>query len=395
MDEFMHAKSSISADHQVKRRSQKWLNFLRGLTLISVNVNEQQHAARVRAAAAEGMVLLENNGVLPLSENVKTIALFGSGARQTVKGGTGSGDVNSRNVVNIEPGLEDAGFTVTTKAILDAYDRKVSEAQDAYRRMLETAMKKDGPAKLWQIFFSEPFVAPAIDAVTAQEVEETEADAAIYVVARNSGEGRDRVPLEGDYELTTAEKDSISALSRVYGSIIVILNVGGVVDTRLLREQTGIGAVLLMSQARNTGGLVLADILTGKAVSSGHLATTWAENYRDYPNAANFSHMNGDIDDEYYTEGIYVCYRYFDTFNITPAYPFGYGKSYTTFNVRVTSTSLAGSKVTLTAEVTNIGNTYAGKEVVQVYCSSPQGRLEKPYQQLAAYAKTTTGSWRE
>ncbi len=352
-----------------------------------ISVREQRNMARVRAAAAEGMVLLENNGILPLSSEVKTIALFGSGARRTVKGGTGSGDVNSRSVVSIEQGLEDTGFTITTKDLLDRYEQKIRKAEDEYRGLARTAVEKDGLGKLWQ-FFATPFVTPDVDAVSAEEIEAAKADAAVYVLARNSGEGKDRTPTEGDYELTGAEKDSIAALAAAYGNVIVVLNVGGVIDTKFLRKQEGIGAVLLMSQAGNVGGLALADVLTGKAVPSGHLATTWAENYLDYPNAANFSHMNGDIDDEYYTEGIYVGYRYFDTFNVTPAYPFGYGKSYTTFEVRTESVTLNGSKVKLAVKVTNTGSAYPGKEVVQVYCSAPQGKLEKPYQQLSTYGKT-------
>ena len=167
-----------------------------------------------------------------------------------------------------------------------------------------------------------------------------------------------------------------------------MLNVGGVIDTKFLRAQEGIGAILLMSQAGNIGGHALADVLTGKVSPSGHLTTTWAENYEDYPNAKTFSHMNGDIHDEYYEEGIYVGYRYFDTFDVTPAYPFGYGKSYTTFDVKTEEVTADAKHISVKVRVTNTGTTYSGKEVVQVYYSAPAGKLEKPYQELAAYAKT-------
>lgn len=167
-----------------------------------------------------------------------------------------------------------------------------------------------------------------------------------------------------------------------------MLNVGGVIDTKFLRAQEGIGAILLMSQAGNIGGHALADVLTGKVSPSGHLTTTWAENYEDYPNAKTFSHMNGDIHDEYYEEGIYVGYRYFDTFDVTPAYPFGYGKSYTTFDVKTEEVTADAKQISVKVCVTNTGATYSGKEVVQVYYSAPTGKLEKPYQELAAYAKT-------
>lgn len=167
-----------------------------------------------------------------------------------------------------------------------------------------------------------------------------------------------------------------------------MLNVGGVIDTKFLRAQEGIGAILLMSQAGNIGGHALADVLTGKVSPSGHLTTTWAENYEDYPNAKTFSHMNGDIHDEYYEEGIYVGYRYFDTFDVAPAYPFGYGKSYTTFDVKTEEVTADAKQISVKVCVTNTGATYSGKEVVQVYYSAPTGKLEKPYQELAAYAKT-------
>jgi len=143
-----------------------------------------------------------------------------------------------------------------------------------------------------------------------------------------------------------------------------------------------------MSQAGNIGGLALADVLTGNEMPSGHLTTTWAENYEDYPCSDTFSHVNGDVDDEYYREGIYVGYRWFDSFGITPAYPFGYGLSYTTFDVQTQDVSLSGDTICVRASVRNTGDTYRGREVVQVYYSAPEGAVEKPWQELAAYAKT-------
>lgn len=177
-------------------------------------------------------------------------------------------------------------------------------------------------------------------------------------------------------------------ITEAYANVIVVLNVGGVIDTKFIRGLKGINAILLMSQAGNIGGYALADILTGKETPSGHLASTWAENYSDYPSADTFSHMNHNLDDEYYEEGIYVGYRYFDSFGITPAYPFGYGLSYTTFSIRMDSVTLMDNHVKILAEVKNIGKEFAGREVVQVYCSAPIGEIEKPYQELAGYAKT-------
>ena len=348
-----------------------------------ISSREKRNMERARKVASQGMVLLENKGVLPIDKSVKTIALFGNGARRTIKGGTGSGDVNSRFVVNVEQGLEDAGFSLTTKAWMDTYDTQVETARMGYFGELQQEMAAKGMAAVMKIF-TEPFVEPAISGVSQKEIDAMKADLAIYVLSRNSGEGKDRTPGAGDYELSDTEKTAIANLANAYGNLIV----GGVIDTKFLRAQEGIGAILLMSQAGNIGGHALADVLTGKVSPSGHLTTTWAENYEDYPNAKTFSHMNGDIHDEYYEEGIYVGYRYFDTFDVTPAYPFGYGKSYTTFDVKTEEVTADAKQISVKVCVTNTGATYSGKEVVQVYYSAPTGKLEKPYQELAAYAKT-------
>lgn len=354
-----------------------------------VSPRETRNMERSRKIASQGMVLLKNNGVLPLTEPGKRIALFGNGARRTVKGGTGSGDVNSRSVVTVEQGLEAAGFTVATKDWLDRYDEAVEAARKAYFADFAAAVQKEGRNAFMHLF-NNPFMEPAIIPVTEEEASRAEADTAVYVIARNSGEGRDRRPAEGEYELFQVEKEAIRLLEEKYGKVIVVLNVGSVIDTKFLRGEEGIDAILLMSQAGNIGGHALADVLTGKVTPSGKLTATWAENYLDYPGADKFSHMNGDIDDEYYTEGIYVGYRYFDTFNVTPAYPFGYGGSYTDFAVETKGVEADGNAVTVRVKVTNTGSTYAGREVVQVYYSAPAGKLAKPYQELAAYKKTKT-----
>ena len=147
-------------------------------------------------------------------------------------------------------------------------------------------------------------------------------------------------------------------------------------DTSFLRTQSGIDAVLLMGQAGNSGGDALADVLSGKVAPSGHLTTTWAEQYEDYPSAETFGYMNGNRDDEYYTENIYIGYRWFDSFGKTPAYPFGYGKTYTKFAVDVMETDVKDHRVCITVRVTNVGDRYSGREVVQAYISAPDGRLE-------------------
>lgn len=352
----------------------------------SISSQERNHMLRSRHIAAEGMVLLQNNGTLPLT-NSCSIALYGNGARKTIKGGTGSGDVASRTVISVEQGLIHAGFSITTTALLDDYESTYTQTQKDYK---EWVFKEAASANTadFLIMFAHPFRDPDFPLLTPQTC--PDADAAVYVLSRNSGEGADRKTEQGDYYLTEREKKNISFLAEHYDKTIIILNVGNVIDTQFLRSQPGIDAILLMGQAGCAGGDALVDILSGKITPSGKLATTWADTYEDYPSSATFSHNNGDIDDEYYTEGIYVGYRYFDTFNVTPAYCFGYGRSYTTFSIEPQDISVHERNVTLSVRVTNTGSLYSGKEVIQIYSSAQGGNLEKPYQQLCAFAKTDT-----
>ena len=330
-----------------------------------VSPREERNMARARKIATQGMVLLENNGALPL-QGVKTIAAFGSGVRRTIKGGTGSGDVNSRTVVNVEQGLLEAGYTLTSGDWLTRYDTACDQLQAERNAQVEEKMKEGGFRAVLDFVFSNPNKEADVPEITPEDLA-VKADAAIYVIARNSGEGADRHPMPGDYELTEAEKRNLLTLSEAYDQVIVILNVGGVVDTKFIRGLPNLGALLLMSQAGNITGHALADVLSGKATPSGHLTTTWAENYMDYPSADTFSHMNGNTEDEYYTEGIYVGYRYFDSFNVTPAYPFGYGKSYTEFSLSDAGAAVSGDLIRVKATVKNTGSRYAGRESVQVY----------------------------
>lgn len=352
----------------------------------ALSLREQTNMERARAIAAQGMVLLKNEGALPLDNQVKTLAAFGVGIRHTVKGGTGSGDVNSRMVVNVEQGLIEAGYTLTSTAWLDRYDALCEETWNTYTADIKKKIAAAGK-NAFMTLFQNPYRKPAELEITPEELGDR-ADAALYVISRNSGEGADRHPVAGDYELLPEEEKNLRTLATVYDNIIVALNVGGVIDTKFLRSCPQIKAILLMSQAGNISGHALADILSGKVTPSGHLTTTWAENYTDYPCAASFSHMNGNLDDEYYNEGIYVGYRYFDTFGVNPAYPFGYGLSYTDFSLQCSGVSLNGDTITVTAAIRNTGDTYSGRAVAQIYASAPKGSLDKPWQILTGFAKT-------
>lgn len=352
----------------------------------AVSETEKAHMEAVRKFAPECIVLLENDGVLPLRDP-GNIALYGSGARMTIKGGTGSGDVNSRTVVNIEQGLEDAGFTVTTKPWLDAYSEEAAKASAAYYGGLKDRARAEGTSE-FAVMLSNPYRQPDGAAITDSDIQGSDTDTAVYVISRISGEGADRDKGSGDYMLTEGELGHIRKLAAAYDKLIVLLNVGGVVDTTQLKAIDGVNALVLMSQLGNIGGYAVADLLTGKCVPSGKLTATWAADYKDYPSADEFSRYNGDTEEGWYNEGIYVGYRYFDTFNVTPNYCFGYGLSYTDFGIEVNDTAADEEKVSVTVTVTNTGKVYPGREVVQIYYSAPQGKLEKPYQELAAFAKT-------
>lgn len=347
---------------------------------------ERKNMNAVRAIAGECMVLLENDGTLPLSAPCK-IALYGTGARGTVKGGTGSGDVNSRFVVNVEQGLEEAGFTVTTKAWLDAQEKAAQQERIDFQKHLEERAAREH-SSIISVSLDEHFLPLALVPVTRQDLEQSDTDTAVYVLSRNSGEGADRNNVPGDYQLMDEEIRILTQLGQYYKKVLVLLNIGGVIDAPTLKAIPGLNTILLMGQLGNLTGSITADVLLGKSIPSGRLTDTWAMDYNDHPSSANFSHNNGDINDEYYTDGIYVGYRYFDTFDVTPCYPFGYGRSYTDFSMEALETCAEGESVCVRVKVTNTGSTFAGKETVQVYASAPAGALDKPYQMLVGFAKT-------
>ena len=356
----------------------------KALTSNEITASEINNMNLVRELAAECAVLLENDGTPPLRTPGK-IALFGNGARHTVKGGTGSGDVNSRYVVSVCDGLESAGFEIVSTGWLDKYDALLAAHTVEYKAKVEAYAAEKNVA-LANAYFDVPFGNPPFPRIEESDCD-TSADTAIYVLSRDSGEGADRKPEAGDYYLTEDEEYNIDFVCGHYSKVIVLLNVGGIIDMNYLKRETRIGAILLISQTGNNGGHVAADLITGKANPSGKLSDTWARNYEDYPSSEDF--MSGDEDDKFYREGIYVGYRYFDSFGIAPVYAFGYGKSYTTFDMAVSSCELAGDVFTVNAQVTNTGAEFAGKQVVQIYYSAPEGRIDRPYQELIAFAKTS------
>ncbi|KAK8876164.1 hypothetical protein M9Y10_006353 [Tritrichomonas musculus] len=349
---------------------------------------EQKNSDTVRRLVGEAAVLLENKGVLPLPSAGK-VALFGNGARQTIKGGTGSGNVNSRIVINIEKGLEGNGFTICNKKWLDEYDTHIKEAKEVYLKEIAVEAKRRNTSEANTAMIV-PFYEKSVPLITDEHLQNTETDLAIYVIGRISGEGADRYDKPGDYYLMENEIKNLKLLASKFKKLVVLLNVGGVIDIKQLDEIQGIGAILYISQCGNQIGNITADLLLGKVSPSGKLSTTWAENYEDYPCAKEFSYVNGDWNDEYYREGIYVGYRYFDRFNITPRYCFGYGLGYSTFTIENPQVEADHQYITVKATVKNTGSKYSGKDVVQVYVSAPNGHLHKPFQVLVGFGKSKT-----
>lgn len=332
------------------------------------------HIDLSRRAATEGMVLLKNdNRLLPLKNGAR-IALFGVGSADYVRGGGGSGEVTTAYTHNLIDAVTDAarrGDVSVYRPLNDFYSRTVA---DAYRDGAKPGCIPEAPLPDGMLQDAAAF-----------------ADTAIVSICRFSGEGADRKgePGDGDFYLDEAESKLIADVTAAFPHTVLVLNVGGMVDTSYFRENDRIESVLLAWQAGIEGGYAEWDILSGAVTPSGRLVDTFAATFADYPSSANFHES-----EEYaeYTDDIYVGYRYFETIPGAAAhvnYPFGYGLSYTTFSLENVSAEEAEGLITLVLRVTNTG-TYAGKETVQAYFSAPAGKLGKPKYVLAAFTKTDT-----
>lgn len=334
--------------------------------------HERKHNRMMRRYGTECCVLLKKDGNFPLSASAD-IALYGNGARNTIKGGTGSGEVNSRFYVTVEKGLERAGFRIITGEWLDSYDEVAAKAKEDFINNI----KKEAKENHMDVF---NFAMGRIMTEPEYEIPITvECKTAIYVLSRISGEGADRDGIAGDILLTDTEKRDIALCNEKYENFMLVLNTGGVVD---LSELGDIKNILLLSQLGVKTGDTFADIVLGRSNPSGKLATTWTA-WDKYPRIGTF----GEKDDTEYKEGIYVGYRYFDTVGEKQLYPFGYGLSYSSFELGKSDISIAKDIVTVETEVRNTGS-FTGKEVVQVYVSVPEGKLDQPYQVLAGFGKT-------
>lgn len=349
---------------------------------------EKENAHLARIAAREGFVLLKNDGALPLRNG--KIALYGTGARKTVAGGTGSGAVQYRHAVSIEEGLENAGLNITTKSYLDDYDEEFTASYAAWRAEVEDMIRPiQHPMQALLKAMDQVYRYPSGRLITQADIDASDTDTAIYVLMRQAGEGNDRKWEPGDFQLTDVERANLQKVSAAYRHTILIINVGGMIDLSFMDDPTmaGIDGLIFFVQGGIEGGNALADLMIGKENFSGRLADSWPMRYEDLPAGANFSYLNGDLDNEDYTEGIYVGYRFHDSFDIAPRYPFGYGLSYTTFSITPGRAESQGSTITLHVTVTNTAG-HAGRQVVQAYLRCPSGKMIREAQSLVAFAKT-------
>ena len=352
------------------------------------------HAQITRNSSTEGMVLLKNTGVLPIKD-LKTVALFGVNSYDFLAGGLGSGAVNVPYSVDMVTGLKNIGVS-TTPLLTEIYQNYVKYAR--------AKLKADKNPMMWFLDTGQPKFDEIDITVRCVQHEVKEADAAIITIGRQAGEGMDR-NIEGEFNLTQAEKDMISRVSDTFRPagkpVIVIINSGSVIETASWRDR--VDAILCAWQPGEEGGNSVADVLTGKANPSGKLTMTWPIAATDHPSTKNFPQemdmytfretigWGDEIPGRNYVnhdEDIYVGYRYFDTFQREVAYPFGFGLSYTTFSFSKPTVKAKGKEaVEVSITVKNTGSV-SGKEVAQVYVSAPKGRLEKPVQELKAFAKT-------
>ena len=349
------------------------------------------HAAVTRQSAVEGMVLLENNGVLPLASEISRVAVFGTTSYDFISGGTGSGNVNRAYTVSLLEGLRNAGYAIDAE-LEKTYTKYIKEETERLNP------KSDDPMAMFMPKIRAGEFVPSaglLDKMVRAN------DVAIITLGRNSGEFLDRKV--ADFTLTEQESGMIEAVCAAFHEagkkVVVILNIGGVIETASWKNLPD--AVLLAWQAGQEGGNSVADVLKGVANPSGKLTMTFPVRYEDHASSRNFpidmafgmfgkdkdAEPQRNVDYTEYEEGIYVGYRWFDKQGLEVSYPFGYGLSYTRFEWSEASVKPSRGETAVRVKVTNTGK-IPGKDVVELYVAAPQGELDKPVKELKAYAKT-------
>ncbi len=372
----------------------------------------ESRVALAREIAGESMILLKNDGALPLDINKKT-AVFGKGQLELYIGGSGSGASSNKNATSLLPMLQERGLP--TIDALETFYRGFYDPDKAAKAMAEMREKfgdlvASGAVYEWFGTYTPPEAEPEMDdAMVAAAAAET--DTAVLVLGRSSGGEECDRHLEDDYYLLPSEKKLVEQVTSSFKNVVLVINTVSAIDMTWTENYPGIRAILYVPSPGEQGATALADILVGRLSPSGKLTSTIVRKYEDHPASAHFSYFkekpetiltyeNYGLDKEkngsvgfdmspvsVYAEGIYVGYRYFDSYDVQPLYPFGFGLSYTEFAIENAAVSVDGKDVCVTANVHNTGS-FTGKEVVQVYVSAPAGKLDQPYQELKGYAKT-------
>ena len=333
---------------------------------------EKEHIEYLKEHASECALFLKRNEKFPIEKPCK-VCLVGNGVRHTVKGGTGSGDVCSRFFKTIEEAFKERGFEITSSSWLDQYDSFKKKTFKSFIRDGKRLARKNG-------------ILSAVYSMGFFEEEKNydfplnfDGDICVYVLSRNSGEGNDRRNINGDVKLSDTEIKNILFLRRKFEKFLLVLNVGGVIDLSPLKD---VENILLLSQLGVVTSDILPMIILGETNPSGKLSTTWAVP-EEYPFFKEF----GNRDDTYYKEGIYVGYRYFSSLKKDVLFPFGFGLSYTDFEISTESLNVKGMNLDISCSVKNVGK-FSGKEVVQVYVTKPNDVLDNPLIDLIDYRKT-------
>ena len=362
----------------------------------------EAHAAVTRQSAAEGMVLMENKDALPFKEDIKNVALYGCTSYDFIAGGTGSGNVNHAYVVSLLDGLKNGGYTVSDE-LKSTYEKYIADAKEARKKALDEMAKKD-PKNAMLVSFL-PGTLPAEKQFTTEELtaQAEASDVALITIGRISGEFLDRKV--ADFNLNDSEMKLIQQVCEVYHKagkkVVVLLNIGGVIETASWKNLPD--AILCAWQAGQEGGNSVVDVLSGKQSPSGKFTMTWPVKFTDAYSSKNFpidqdpridmlnQGQKGNVKNVDYTdyeEDIYVGYRYFDSFEVPVAYPFGFGLSYTTFEYSDAKIAEKGDAYEVSVTVKNTG-AREGKEVVELYVSAPDNKAaNKPAKELKAFAKT-------
>ena len=343
--------------------------------------NLTQNSQVARNAASEGMVLLKNdNNALPFSSKNEVVSVVGVTSYDFITGGTGSGSVNNKHTVSLLEGLNNAGFKIDQE-LTNLYVPFTEKAAFAERERRKSQGILALPQRLPEMEMTEDFINKQAE----------NSAIAFLTLGRNSGENGDRV-VDNDFNLGKDEIVLIDKFSKAFHAkgkkVVVILNIGGVIETASWKDK--VDAILLAWQPGQEGGNSVADVLAGKVNPSGKLTMTFPMKYEDIPSAKNWLGTPAENPKEVtYEEGIYVGYRYFNTFKVKPSYEFGFGKSYTDFSYSdlKLSNSTFKNNLKVTVKITNTGKV-SGKEIVELYLSAPQKLVDKPNAELKAFAKT-------